>query len=216
MATDGKKKEVRRFTTPPFVVSFPNVFEAKKHEDGEGPAKFGLTAIWRPAKFTDADKVLWKKIIQELHTVSKRDFKKAWNELPDNVKRGLRDGAAKEGIEGYGDGTRFANMTTKSRPGVVDKDKNVISPDEGNEDLIYPGCIARATINVYSYGLKKGSKGKGVALGLFNVQVLKSNTPRLDNRVKAEDDFDEDIDGNYLDDDADDFDGDNDAGDDFG
>lgn len=218
MATDKKeKKETKRLQTPVFRLSFPSLFVARKHEDGEGPAKFSATGIWTPANFTEREKVLWKTIIQELHTVSQRDFGKPWNKLPDNIKRGLRDGAAKEGTDGYGEGTRFANMTTYSRPGVVgmtkgDDDKYLpISPEEGNEHDIYPGCYCRATVNVYSYGLKKGSKGKGVAIGLFNIQKVKDGE-RLDNRVAAEDDFDDDLDSKWLDEtgDGDDGDGDND------
>lgn len=213
---DGKKRG-KRFTTPVFRVSFPNLFEARAGDpdDPNSKKKFGLQAIWTPGKFTAREKELWKAIIKELHAKSKEAFKRPWNELPDNIKRGLRDGAAKEGLEGYGEGTRFASLTTSTRPGVIAKDGETrISPDEGNADEIYPGCYARATVNVYSYGTKPGSKGKGVAIGLFNVQKVKDG-PRLDSRVAAEDDFDEELDSQWLDEnDGDDFDDGDEDGDD--
>lgn len=202
---DSDKKTVK-FFTPVFRLSFPNLFVARRNEDDpDAKAKFGLSAIWTPANFTPREKELWLAIMKELDAISRKDFGSPWKELPDNVKRGVRDGAAKAGMEGYGKGTRFANITTHSRPGVITKDKEDIGPEHGNTELIYPGCYCRASVNVYSYGLKKGSKGKGVALGLFNVQKIKDG-PRLDNRIAAADDFDEEIDSAWLDQDDNDFD----------
>lgn len=224
-AKDTKPK-VARFTTPPFVLSFPNLFEprAQENEDGtKGKPKFGCAAIWTPEKFSDGDKLKYKAILAELDRVSIEAFGKPWKKLDGSVfKKGLRNGASKEGLAGYGEGTRFANLTSRSRPGVVDKNKNPIGPEEGNAEEVYPGCICRATVNVYSFGLKKGSKGKGVAIGLQNIQKI-ADGPRLDNRVAAADDFDEELESQWLDQDGDiDGDGDgaatetgDDAGDDF-
>jgi hypothetical protein len=200
MATD--KPERKRFVTPPFRLSFPNLFVARKSsDDAEAKAKFGCSAIWTPKNFTERDKKLWLALMAELNRVSLDTFKKEWKNLPEGVKRGLRDGAAKEGLEGYGPGTRFANLTSNNKPGVVDitKDPDTgefidIGPEHGNADLIYPGCYCRATVNVYSYT----KKGKGVAIGLFNVQKIKDGQ-RLDSRVAAKDDFDEDVDSQWMD-----------------
>jgi hypothetical protein len=218
MATKEKKTERKRFLTPPFVLSFPSLWVAKAPEEGEGKPKFGATGIWTPAKFTDSDKKLWAAIRAELDVVALANFGKAWNKLPDNIKRGLRDGAAKEDVAGYGPGTRFANMTTLNRPGVIGPppDKMDIGPEHDNEDLIYPGCICRARVSIWAYGGKgsKQSKYKGVGIGLLNLQKLKDGE-RLDNRVAAGDDFDEDVDSEWLD--APDDDADNDGDDeDFG
>jgi hypothetical protein len=213
-----EKKERKRFTTPPFVLSFPSLWVARAPEEGEGKPKFGCTAIWTPSKFKDSDTALYNAIRRELDVVAQANFGKPWKNLPDNIKRGLRDGAAKEDVAGYGPGTRFANMTTLNRPGVIGPppDKEKIGPEEGNEDLIHPGCICRATVSVWAYGGKgsKQSKYKGVAIGLLNLQKLKDGE-RLDNRVAAEDDFDEDVDSEWLDDGGD-ADGDDDGDDDFG
>jgi hypothetical protein len=207
MATDEKKKPTK-LITPVFRLSFPNLFVARKgdNDDKDAKAKFGCAAIWTPAKFTPREKELWLAIMRGLDAESQRAFQSPWKELADNIRRGVRDGKAKKGVEGYGEGTRFANLTSNSRPGVIDVDKVTdISPEEGNADLVYPGCFCRATVNVYSFGLKPGSKGKGVALGLRNLQKVKDGA-RLDNRVAAADDFDEDIDAAWLDQDDNDFD----------
>jgi hypothetical protein len=92
-------------------------------------------------------------------------------------------------------------MTSLNRPGVIDRDKSPIGPEHGNADLIYPGAICRATVNVWSYGGKgtKNAKGKGVGIGLLNLQKLRDGE-RLDNRVAPEDDFDDDADSEWQDD----------------
>lgn len=202
-----EKREIVKFTTPVFRVSFPHLFEAHSmSDDPKAKAKFGLSAIWTPAKFTEKEKVNWRKIREAMNAESIRAFKKAWKDLEaDTYKKGLRNGSSKEGLEGYGEGTMFANLTTKNRPGVIAVDgETKIGPEHGNAEEIYPGCYARATVTVYSFS----NKGKGIALGLRNVQKIKDG-PRIDNRTDAEDDFDEDVDSEWLnkdDDDAEDFD----------
>lgn len=185
-----------KLTTPVFRLSFPKFFVAEAMEEG-GSKKFGCQAIWTPAKFTAADKALWKALLAEMDSCSMGLFKKHWKDLPAAAyKKGIRSGMEKEELAGYGEGTRFASLSSAKRPGVIlAKDKTPISPDEGNEDLIYPGCYCQATVGVFSYN--KGG-GKGVSLSLRNVRKIK-NGDRLDNQVDAEDDFDEEADAEWLD-----------------
>lgn len=184
--------EVQRYVTPVFRLSFPNLFEATAMDENSKP-KFGLTAVWTPSKFTESDKKRWKAMMAALDAESKSAFKKAWKDLPGNFKTGVRDGAEKANLEGFGEGTKFANITTKMRPGVIDAGKSKIGPEEGNADDIYPGCYCRATVTVYSYD----NKGKGVALGLMNVQKV-ADGERLDSRTDAAEDFEDDIDDAWL------------------
>lgn len=184
--------EVKRYQTPVFRVSFPELAEAKAYNNGE--PKFGLSAVWTPSKFTDKEKELWKAIGAALDAESKERFKMPFKDLPANIKRGIRDGAEKADMEGYGAGTKFASLTTKMRPGVIDKDKTTI-PVEGLKEAIYPGCYCRATVTVYSYD-RNG--GKGIALGLMNVQKV-ADGGRLDSRTDAAEDFEDDVDSAFLD-----------------
>lgn len=200
-----EKREIKKLTTPVFRLSFPNLFEARAaSDDANAKPKFGCSAIWTPSKFSEHEKGLWRAILAELDAEARRKFRKPWKELPDNVRRGIRDGASKDNLEGYGEGTRFANLTTKTRPGVAhykkgDDGKYIkIGPEHDNAELIYPGCFCRATVNVYSYD----NKGKGVALGLQNIQFVKDG-PRLDSRTNADDDFEDDLESKWLDDDTD-------------
>ncbi len=191
--------ETKKLVTPVFRISFPNVFEPDSYDGG--PAKYGCSAIWNPSKFSEMDKKRWKAIKAAMNDEAKSRFKKSIKELPSNYKIGLRNGNEKE-LEGYGEGTMFANLSTKMRPGVIDLKKNKISPEEGNQEEIYPGCYCRATVNIYSYD----NKGKGIAIGLMNLQKI-ADGPRLDSRTNADQDFeDEDIDANWLEQDENDID----------
>jgi hypothetical protein len=196
--------EIKRFVTPVFRLSFPNVFEPKEGMNG-GKPKFGISAIWTPAKFTDKEKVLWKNILKALDAEAMHRFKKPFKSLPANIKRGLRNGNERPDLEGYGEGTLFASVTSKMKPGVIDRDRSEISVEENNTEKLYPGCKCRATVTVYGYD----NQGKGLALGLLNLQKV-DDGKRLDSRVDAAEDFEDDLgDGeendNLLDKDDDDI-----------
>lgn len=206
--------KVKKLTTPVFRLSFPSLWLAKASTISpatDSKPKYGCAAIWTPAEFSQQDKELWRAILAELDSVARESFNRPWKNLPED-KRGLRDGSSKSHLAGYGDGTRFANLTSLEMPGVVDLTKHDINPAEGNTHLIYPGCFCRATVNVFAYGTKKGDLSKGTALGLRNLQKIKDG-PRLDNRVAAKDDFDDDVDAAWLELDGDEF---GDDGDDYG
>jgi len=215
MARSTFKSE--KLTTPVFRISYPHLFEAQKiADDPNSKPKFSCQAIFDPKKFSDSDKVAWKKMLNELNRASSHEFSKKFFvvengkiaiKAPANVKTGLRDGEEREGTEGYGAGVFFASLSSKMRPGVVDKSKSTISEAEGNADEIYPGCYCRATVLIYPFK----NKGKGVAFLLANVQKIKDG-PRLDNRTNAEDDFDEEVDAAWMDEESGDADN---AGDDF-
>ena len=118
-----------------------------------------------------------------------REVKSAMNEKYESPKFGIRDGKIRADKKGYGAGTLFASLSTQQAPGVVDRNKEPISPGHGNADTIFAGCTCRATIAVYCYDQ---SGGRGYALGLNNLQLIGTG-PRLDNRTNANEDFDDDF-----------------------
>lgn len=237
--TEAKPK-VSRYTTPPFVISYPHLFKAQKaSEDKDAKAQFSLCAIWKPEIFGDGDKKLWAKMhaaiitscaeakwpggakfvpgekaalvvkmvaadktpkmetlaaaLAEVHGFLQKKF-------PQTAKTAIRSGEdERPDAPGYGPGSLFANMRSEAPPGVVDLSKVTIHPREGNGDEIYPGAVCRATITVFAYpDGRKDNGGRGYSFGLGNVQKIKDGA-RIDSRVAAEDDFDEEIDGAFLD-----------------
>ena len=167
--------------TPPFRVSFPSVFEASSFE-GSKP-KYSVVGLWYPKKFDDKQKALWRAIHVELDKATKEKFKKAYKDLPPNFKKAIRDGEEKSHLEGYGAGCMFGTMSSLQRPGVIDRNKDIIT----DSSVLYPGCWARATVTVYAYD----NKGKGVALGLHNIQKL-GEGENFSGRAAADEDFGDD------------------------
>ena len=102
--------------------------------------------------------------------------------LPKNFKLGLRDGAEKPELNGFTDDCFFANLTSKYKPDIVDIHGEPVEEEEGR---VYAGCIMRASVTPYAYN----NIGKGYALGLNNIQLLKWDTPRIDGRTSASEDF---------------------------
>jgi hypothetical protein len=103
------------------------------------------------------------------------------------IKSGDQYSAKKPGNEVY-EGRQFVNAKSDEQPGLVgpragpDGKPERLAPEE-----FYPGCIVRASVNVYPFDHPQG--GKGIGIGLNNLQFVKHG-PRLDNRRRAEDDFD--------------------------
>lgn len=202
--------EKAKYVTPVFRGSFVNVFSPQSVDGGE--PKYGLSAIWTPSKFGPKDKARWNAMMNALNAESKAAFKMGLKELPQNYKKGVRDGKEKMDVEGYGEGTKFANLTSKMRPGVVDfRTGEPISPEDGNAEEVYSGAFFQATVTVYSYN----NKNKGVSLGLYNLRKVKDG-PRLDLRTDAAADFadDAEIDDDWLEEDEIDLDEDGAGGDD--
>ena len=81
-------------------------------------------------------------------------------------------------------GGLFISPWTKTRPGVVDAQKNELTvPDD-----IWAGQAARATVSPFAYAT---SGNKGVSFALNNLQICRTDGERLDGRRSAVEDFDE-------------------------
>lgn len=204
-ATAAKKSS--RLLTPPFRVSFPQVFEKAAYNNGT--PRFSLVGLFFPAKFTDKDKAKWQAILAALNQVSIEGFKKPMKDLDRGIFKLPFHKGDEKSYEGYGDpAMRYCTMAnSKRRPQILDvKSGNVIA-SENSEDF-YAGCWARASVNPYWFN----NIGKGLALGLGNIQKLKDDKS-FEGFTSAEDDFgDDDVSGEYGNDD--DFDIGGDDGDD--
>lgn len=172
--------ERTKVTTPPFRVSFPEVFE-KKGYDGSEP-KYSVTMLFYPGKMSDKEKAQFQAMKGILDEACRAKFGKPLKEMAENpnFKRGIRKGEEKPDSEGYGAGCIFAKASSLKQPGLIDRDRTPIM----KEDDFYPGCWARATVTAYAYD----NKSKGVAFGLQNLQKL-GDDGSFSGRVAADDDF---------------------------
>jgi hypothetical protein len=82
--------------------------------------------------------------------------------------RPVRDGNEKSDVDGFGDGVSFIGCKRKSRPGVVDRELNPVSKEDG---VFYPGCFVNISMRFFAYSHPTG--GKGVSAELVSVQFVK-------------------------------------------
>lgn len=184
-------KERIKLRTPPFRLSFPNVFSPNTHGDS-GP-KYSISMLFYPEKMNKKQLALFKEMEKAAEDAVRSMFNVAkGKKLPNNFKMPFRDGDEKPDLDGYGDGCTFASASSKMRPGVVDLDG--VEIDDAEE--LYPGCWCRATLTVYAFD----NKSKGAAFGLYNIQKLRDDDS-FSSRTSAEEDFaddewdDDDLDG---------------------
>ena len=189
------KQKMVKLLSPEFRLSWPELFAPSSGMNENAEPKYRLVAIFRPADFTEQHKQLWKKMMAEIDRVSKERFRVPYAKLNlGSDHRPYRDGKDKT-WNGAGEGTIIAKLSSKFKPGVVDRHRTPIVPTAASDgtlimpDEIYPGVYARATTNVYAYD---GHGNKGIKFGLLNVQITRPGE-RLDGRVDAADDFDDDL-----------------------
>ncbi len=191
--TDSKKPEKKKVISPPFRLSFPNLFEKSSFKGSE--PKYSAVMIFHPDKFTAKDKAAFQAMKNIANEAALEFHKKALKDFPEGWKKPLKDGMIKDHLEGYGKGTIFATASTKQSPGIINRERDpmvVMTPDD-----MYPGCWCRATITAYGYD----NIGKGVAFGLQNIQKL-GEGQNFTGRVAAEEDFEDDADEVWKDEDV--------------
>lgn len=168
-----------KLITPEAILSYPNVFEPKSGPQGGEP--FYSCAVVFP-EGTDLTEMKRAAIAvaEEKWGVKAKDLIKAGK-----VKLPFRTDVEEKG---YPDGSTFFNAKSKTAPGIVSKyagpdgkPAKITDPEE-----IYPGVKARLSVRFYAYDTN-GNRGVAVALG--NIQKL-ADGPRMDGRMKAEDEFD--------------------------
>jgi hypothetical protein len=181
----GAKAPSKLLITPIFRVSFPEVFRKRQFDETQ-VARYSLVGLFTPAEFSEKDKQRWSAIGQAVNKLCLEHIKKPYKEVRgmQNFRMPYHDGEEKPQYAGYGPGVKYFTMAaTKNRPGVIDVNRQPIT----DEELFYPGCFARASVNPYWFD----NKGKGIAIGLGNIQKLKEGE-RLDSFTRAEDDFGDD------------------------
>lgn len=160
--------------------SYCHVWEPSAIEEG-GDKKYSVSII-----IPKSDKATLKKINDVVDYLKEQFKAKNGGKLPIKFKTPLRDGdEEREGDEAYKD-SYFVNASSKTRPGIVDKNIEPIL----DQSEFYSGCYGRAAINFYSFD-KSGNKG--VAAGLNNLQKLEDGDS-LAGKSSAAADFGDDAD----------------------
>ncbi len=111
----------------------------------------------------------------------------------------------------YPEGSIYISARNETQPGLVYPHADPSAPvEEGKKpkpmrvqqekikDVFYPGAKVKAQVSAFAYERKTGS---GIGWALDNVQYV-SDGERLDNRVKAEDAFEAELNQAPIDDEA--------------
>jgi hypothetical protein len=186
MATQDKTVTPRRVITPKGILSYPKLFTPELGPDPAPGAKPMYSATIVFPSGTD---------LKEMKGIVIALAKEKWGEKAiELIRTGkIRLPFRKDAEEkGYAPGSEFINARSSERPGVVSRHagsdgKPAPITEESGE--IYAGCIVRASVSAFTYN-RAGNQG--ISFGLNNIQKLEDG-PRLDNRKKAQDEFEADL-----------------------
>lgn len=160
-------------------LSYVHLFEPFS-QNPDQPEKFSCVIL-----IPKSDKATLRKIKAAQEAAAEAGKAKVFNgKIPANLKTTLHDGDEEADLERNPEyeGHMYMSVSSKTKPGIVDKDVNPIL----DSSEVYSGCFARVSINAFAYNTQGN---RGVSFGLNHVQKL-ADGDFLGGRSKAEDDFD--------------------------
>lgn len=182
------KNPTKVITGPKTRWSYANVWDPKSINGGT--PKYSVSLIIPKSDVATVKKI--EAAIQAAYEEGESKLKGNSKSVPSlNVlKTPLRDGDLERPDDtAYAD-SYFINANSASAPGIVDADRQPIL--ERSE--VYSGVYGRASINFYAFN---SNGNKGIACGLNNLQKIADGEP-LGGKSRAEDDFAEDDDDDFL------------------
>ena len=155
--------------TPYAILSFPHLFQPKARADGGDPV-YSAVAIFSPAQQQNP---AYKAMQDACIATAKAEWGEKIN-LKD-LKMPFRDAGEKAGQwAGFEVGHMFIAWT-KTKPGIVNAQRQeVLLPEE-----VWGGQTVRLNLSPYAW---INSGRKGVSFALNHVQIVRTDTPRLDGR----------------------------------
>lgn len=159
-----------------------------------GEVRFSYAHVWEPVSINGGEEKYSVSILipksdtktlnavkKAVETAKQAGIAKFGGKIPANLKLPLRDGdLEREDDENYAD-CYFINANCKTKPGVVDKNRQPII----DSTEFYSGCYGHASITFYAFN---SNGNKGIACGLNNLMKTRDGEP-LGGRSRAEDDF---------------------------
>lgn len=161
-----------------------------------GPVRLSYLHVWEPASIEEeqekkysasliilkSDKGSIKKINDAIEAAKQAGkSSKFGGKIPGNLKLPLRDGDEERPDDDAYAKSFFLNASAKTKPGIVDKNRNPIL----SQDEVYSGCYGFVSITFYPFD-KAGNRG--IAVGLNHIMKTKDGEP-LGGRSTAENDF---------------------------
>ena len=185
----------KNYTNPTKVItgvntrwSYANVWDPKSINGGA--PKYSVSLIIPKSDVATVKKI--EAAIQAAYEEGESKFKGNSKSVPSLkvLKTPLRDGDLERPDDAAYADSYFINANSASAPGIVDADRQPIL--ERSE--VYSGVYGRASVNFYAFN---SNGNKGIACGLNNLQKIADGEP-LGGKSRAEDDFAEDDDDDFL------------------
>ena len=176
-------------TGPDTRWSYCNAWEAKAINGGT--PKFSVSLIIPKSDTATIAKV--KAAIQAAYEEGASKIKGNGKSVPQlsAIKTPLRDGDLERPDDEAYANAYFINANSATAPGIVDADRQPII----DHSEVYSGVYGRASINFYAFN---SNGNRGIACGLNNLQKIRDGEP-LGGKSRAEDDFNDDEDSDFLD-----------------
>lgn len=179
----------RRATTPTGILSFPHFFTPQSFKNKDGTMSkptYGGVIVWTPDMKVDLASL--KQVVQVagIEKFGAEAFKKL---LKSGKLRSPFRNSDEDENSRYPEGSVYINAKSTEQPGLVGRYKD---PATGkavritDPEALYPGALVRFSVTAFGYD---HMGNKGISFGINNVQKM-GDGPRLDSRVKAEDEFD--------------------------
>ena len=165
--------------TPYATLSFPHIFEKRARAEGGEPV-YSCALLFSPA----SQKSPAYKAMQEACIAAAQE--KFGAKVPmQSVAMPFRDAGDKaDKLAGYNHGDMYINPWSNNKVGVVDAHRNeVLLPEE-----LWAGQMVRANVTAFAW---MNSGKKGVSFGLNHIQIIRTDTPRIDGRASASSVFDD-------------------------
>lgn len=171
-----KTNQTTKVITGKVRLSYAHLFKPVAIADGQDP-KYSVCLL-----IPKSDKATLKKINAAIEAAKQAGMSLWGGKIPASLKLPLRDGDAERPDQAEYEGCYFVNASSKTAPGVVDKNVQPIL----DSTEVYSGCYGRASVNFYPFNQ---AGNKGIACGLNNIQKI-ADGDYLGGRSRAEDDFD--------------------------
>lgn len=162
-------------------IAFAELFTAKS-VNGEGEPAFSA-AFLLPPKHPQ---------LAEIEKMQEAVGTEKWGAKWPGIKKSmlasdkglLHDGDTKSNYAGY-EGNLFINARSKKRPDIRDRDKSVLTAQDGKP---YGGCYVNAVLDVWA---QDNAYGKRVNASLLGVQFVKDGEAFSGGATASDDDYEE-------------------------
>lgn len=178
MATKVKTNKVR--------LSYAHLFE--KHGFEGNTPKYSVTLMIPKTDMEtiDALKSAYREALEAGVEKFGKSFTKAEYNAPFVRPAGGTYGLLKDGDSEDAEGYYLLPVKSNDAPGVLAKETGMtrLTKENGGPDIVYSGCYAKATVNVFPFNNPKA----GISASLNNILKIKDGE-KFGGIAKAEDDF---------------------------